>query len=256
MARGNPENLRAAAQRKHHAAIARATDRARRARSRRQAGHLPRPGEGRGRVDRLPIPLAVARADRAAARRARQRPARAALRPRSARPPTQSNVVRALTAQIAELKQRHRAETEQPAGCARRRARREPRAAPPARPPEPDVGRLSAGRRKPPNATEPASQKQRLELAPQLAKSGPASSDPKAAPRDHRSTRHARTRSNTSRAPAPRYTCKLGVPVIVKQAAQLARPSDSQAQSAARNTPAAAPTATDPKKDPLDPTNR
>ena len=112
MARGNPENLRAAAQRKRQAA----TERAKTALDALIADGEPITFRGlaktAGRVDRLPIPLAAARPRRAAARRAATHAARPAHRPELNEPPSQSNVVRALTAQITELKQRHRAETE------------------------------------------------------------------------------------------------------------------------------------------------
>ena len=113
MARGNPDNLRAAAQRKRQAATERAQTALDALDRRRRADHLPRPREDRGRVDRLPIPLAAARPRRAAPRRAATHAARPRNRdPEPNEPPSQSNVVRALTAQITELKQRHRAETE------------------------------------------------------------------------------------------------------------------------------------------------
>jgi Family of unknown function (DUF6262) len=112
MARGNPENLRAAAQRKHNAAIARATG---------ALDALERDGKPvtfRGlanaagvSVDFLYRSPLRARIEQLRAERDNTPPA-----PRSVEPceiTTQSNVVRTLTAQIAELKQRHRIETEQ-----------------------------------------------------------------------------------------------------------------------------------------------
>jgi len=110
--RGNAENLRAAAQRKHEAAVARAT-----------AGlqALERDGKpvtfrGLAKAAGVSVdflyrsPLRV-RIEKLRAERESAPPA-----PRSVQgsaTATHSNVVRALTAQIAELKQRHRAETEQ-----------------------------------------------------------------------------------------------------------------------------------------------
>ena len=70
MPRGNADNLRAAAQRKRHAATERAETALERADRQRRADHVPRPGEDGRRVDRLPIPLTAARPDRAAPRRA------------------------------------------------------------------------------------------------------------------------------------------------------------------------------------------
>ena len=114
MARGNPDNLRAAAQRKRQAA----TERAETALDALIAAGEPITFRGArqdsGRVDRLPLPLTAARPRRAAPRPATTQAARPrSTDPERTEPPSQSNVVRALTAQLTELKQRHRAETEQ-----------------------------------------------------------------------------------------------------------------------------------------------
>jgi len=110
MARGNPENLRAAAQSKHQAAVARATA---------ALDALDRDGSGitfRGlaraagvSVDFLYRSPLRARIEQLRAERHAAPPPRLV---EVSATPTQSNVVRALTAQITELRQRHRAETE------------------------------------------------------------------------------------------------------------------------------------------------
>ena len=112
MARGNPENLRAAAQRKHQAA----TERAQTA-----LDALINAGESvtfRGLAKRAGVSIDFlyrsplrARVEQVRAEQ-QQPPARAQPDPALNEPRSQSNVVRALTAQITELKQRHRAETE------------------------------------------------------------------------------------------------------------------------------------------------
>ena len=107
---GTPSNLRAAAQRKHQAATARATT-ALVLSSVTASRHLPRPGEGRRRLGRFPIPLVPARTDREATReRDSVPPSRRVVEVDEAA--TQSNVARALSAQISGLKQRHRVESE------------------------------------------------------------------------------------------------------------------------------------------------
>jgi len=111
MARGNPENLRAAAQRKHQAAVARATA---------ALDALDRDGSGitfRGLARAADVSV-----DFLYRSPLRERIEQLRAERHSAPPPsrsvelstalTQSNVVRALTAQITELRQRHRAETE------------------------------------------------------------------------------------------------------------------------------------------------
>jgi Family of unknown function (DUF6262) len=112
MSRGNPDNLRAAAHRKHQAAIARATT---------ALDALERDGKPltfRGlanaagvSVDFLYRSPLRARIEQLRSERRSTPPAPLSIELREIT--TQSNVVRALTAQIAELKQRHRVETEQ-----------------------------------------------------------------------------------------------------------------------------------------------
>jgi Family of unknown function (DUF6262) len=111
MARGNAKNLRAAADRKHDAAIARATT---------ALDALERKGAPvtfRGlansasvSVDFLYRSSLRARIEQLRAERDSAPPAARSVEVSATA--TQSNVVRALTAQIAELKRRHRAETE------------------------------------------------------------------------------------------------------------------------------------------------
>ena len=109
MARGNPENLRAAAQRKRHAAATRAET---------ALNALTNSGEPitfRGlakaagvSIDFLYRSPLRARIEQLRADQQRTPPPR---REPDDRPPTsQSNVVRALTAQLAELKRHHHAE--------------------------------------------------------------------------------------------------------------------------------------------------
>jgi hypothetical protein len=114
MARGNPENLRAAAQRKHQAA----TERAQTA-----LDALITAGEPitfRGLAKRAGVSIDFlyrsplrARVEQMRAKQQHTPPARLPAGPELNAPPSQSNVVRALTAQINELKRRHRVETEQ-----------------------------------------------------------------------------------------------------------------------------------------------
>ena len=111
MARGNAENLRAAAQRKHHAAIARATT---------ALDALERDGTPvtfRGLAKSAGVSVDFLYRSPLRARIEQQRAERDSAPPAArsvevSETATQSNVVRALTAQIAQLKQRHRAEIE------------------------------------------------------------------------------------------------------------------------------------------------
>lgn len=112
MARGNPENLRAAAQRKRQAA----TERAQTALDALIAAGEPVTFRGLAKragvsIDFLYRSPLRARVEQLRAQQQRRPPVHAD--PELNEPPSQSNVVRALTAQITELKQRHRAETEQ-----------------------------------------------------------------------------------------------------------------------------------------------
>jgi DNA-binding NarL/FixJ family response regulator len=112
MPRGNPDNLRAAAQRKQQAAIERATT----ALEALERDGNPVTFRGLARAAGVSVDFLY---------RSPLRPRIETLRSqRNSVPPkprvvelsdtaTQSNVVRALTAKIAELKQRYRAETEQ-----------------------------------------------------------------------------------------------------------------------------------------------
>jgi hypothetical protein len=109
MARGNPENLRAAAQRKHHAA----TQRAETALEGLIAGGEPITLRGLAKTAGVSIDFLYrsplrARVEQLRARQQRTPPVRA--EPEADQPPSQSNVVRALTAQLAELKRHHRGE--------------------------------------------------------------------------------------------------------------------------------------------------
>ena len=114
MARGNPENLRAAAQRKHQAA----TERAQTA-----LDVLITAGEPitfRGLAKRAGVSIDFlyrsplrARVEQMRAEQQQTPPAHVQRYPELDESPPQSNVVRALTAQINELKRRHRSETEQ-----------------------------------------------------------------------------------------------------------------------------------------------
>jgi len=112
MPRGNASNLRSAAQRKHEAAIARATTAL--DALERDGKPVTFPGLAKAAgvsVDFLYRSHMRARIEKLRAERDSAPPA-----PRSVevdQTTMQSNVVRALTAQIAELKQRHRIETEQ-----------------------------------------------------------------------------------------------------------------------------------------------
>ncbi len=111
MARGNPENLRAAAERKHHAAITRATT---------GLDALERDGtpvtfRGLAKAAGVSVDFLYRSPLRARIEQLRTERDSAPPAPRSVEvsaTATRSNVVRALTVQIVELKQRHRAETE------------------------------------------------------------------------------------------------------------------------------------------------
>jgi hypothetical protein len=112
MARGNPENLRAAADRKHRATIARASI----ALDALERDGTPVTFRGLAKsagvsVDFLYRSPLRARIEQLRANRDSTPPAERFVEVSAT--PTQSNVVRALTAQITELKQRHRAETQQ-----------------------------------------------------------------------------------------------------------------------------------------------
>jgi len=111
MARGNPENLRAAAQRKHQAA----TERAQTALDTMIASDKPITFRGLAKVAGVSIdflyrsPLRV-RVEQLRADQQRTPRERAQSAPAADQLASQSNVVRALTAQLAELKRHHRAE--------------------------------------------------------------------------------------------------------------------------------------------------
>jgi hypothetical protein len=111
MARGNAENLRAAAQRKHEAAIARAMT----ALHALERDGTPVTFRGLAKsagvsVDFLYRSPLRARIEQLRAERDSVLPAARSVDVTASA--TRGNVVRALTAQVVELKQRHRAETE------------------------------------------------------------------------------------------------------------------------------------------------
>ena len=111
MPRGNPDNLRAAAQRKREAA----TQRAETALNELTANREPITFRGLAKTAGVSIDFLYRSPVRARVEqlRADQRHTPPVRQEREAdQPPSQSNVVRALTAQVAALKQRHRAETE------------------------------------------------------------------------------------------------------------------------------------------------
>jgi acyl transferase domain-containing protein len=111
MARGNPDNLRAAAQHKRQAA----TQRAETALDALIASNEPITFRGLSKTAGVSIDFLYRSPLRARVERLRadQQHTPSVRQQREAdQPPSQSNVVRALTAQITELKQRHRAETE------------------------------------------------------------------------------------------------------------------------------------------------
>jgi hypothetical protein len=109
MPRGNPENLRAAAQRKHEAA----TQRAETALDALIAGGEPITFRGLAKTAGVSIDFLYRSPLRARVEQLRaeqQHTPPAPREPEPDRPPSPSNVVRALTAQLAELKRHHRAE--------------------------------------------------------------------------------------------------------------------------------------------------
>jgi len=111
MPRGNPDNLRAAAQRKREAA----TQRAETALNELIASREPITFRGLAKTAGVSIDFLYrsplrARVEQLRADQQHAPPVRP--EPRADQPPLHSNVVRALTAQITELKQRHRTETE------------------------------------------------------------------------------------------------------------------------------------------------
>ncbi len=111
MGRGNPDNLRAAAQRKHHAATRRAET---------ALDALISTGEpitfrglaktGGVSIDFLYRSPLRARVEQLRADQQATLPRRAVHQPETDHPASQSSVVRALTAQLADLKRHHRAE--------------------------------------------------------------------------------------------------------------------------------------------------
>jgi len=111
MPRGNAENLRGAAQRKHDAAVARATA---------ALEILERDGNpvtfrGLAKTAGVSVDFLYRSPLRGRIERLRAKRNSSPPEPRPAElsePATHSNVVRALTAQITELKQRHRTEAE------------------------------------------------------------------------------------------------------------------------------------------------
>ena len=111
MPRGNPDKLRAAAQRKREAA----TQRAETALNELIASREPITFRGLAKTAGVSIDFLYRSPLRARIEKLRSERDSAPPAPRSidvGDTATQSNVVRALTAQIAELKQRHRAQTE------------------------------------------------------------------------------------------------------------------------------------------------
>jgi hypothetical protein len=111
MPRGNPDNLRAAAQRKREAATHRAETALNELIASREPITFRRLAKTAGvSIDFLYRSPLRARVEQLRADQQHTPPVRQ--KREADQPPSQSNVVRALTAQIAELKQRHRAETE------------------------------------------------------------------------------------------------------------------------------------------------
>jgi hypothetical protein len=113
MARGNPENLRAAAQRKRQAA----TRRAETALEQLIANREPITFRGLAKTAGVSIDFLYRSPLRARVEQLRADQQRIPPSPRDREveqpPPSQSNVVRALTVQLAELKRHHRAEITQ-----------------------------------------------------------------------------------------------------------------------------------------------
>lgn len=109
MARGNPENLRAAAQRKHDAAIQRAETALRKLQSDHDAITFRGLAKAAGvSVDFLYRSPLRPRIEQLRTEQQTQPPGPRPVDP--ARPQPQSSVVRALTAQLSQLKEQHRAE--------------------------------------------------------------------------------------------------------------------------------------------------
>jgi Family of unknown function (DUF6262) len=111
MPRGNADNLRSAAQRKHQAAITRATT----ALEALERDGKPVTFRGLAKTAGVSVDFLYRSPLRARIETLRSERGSAPPEPRSVEvsaTATQSNVVRALTAQIGELKQRHRAEAE------------------------------------------------------------------------------------------------------------------------------------------------
>jgi Family of unknown function (DUF6262) len=109
MPRGNADNLRAAAQRKHHAA----TQRAETALNAMIANGEPITFRALAKTAGVSIDFLYRSSLRARVEQLRaeqQRTPRAPREPEVTQPPSQSNVVRALAAQLTELKRHHRAE--------------------------------------------------------------------------------------------------------------------------------------------------
>gem|GEM_PF-599181 len=109
MPRGNPDNLRAAAERKHQAAAQRAET----ALDALTASGGPITFRGLAKAAGVSIDFLYrsplrARIEQLRADQQRTPPVRT--EPEPDQPPSQSNVIRALTAQLAELKRHHRAE--------------------------------------------------------------------------------------------------------------------------------------------------
>jgi hypothetical protein len=109
MPRGNADNLRAAAQRKRHAA----TQRAETALNALIANDQPITFRGLAKTAGVSIDFLYRSPPRARVEQLRaeqQRTPPAPREPEVQQPPSQSNIVRALTGQLAELKRHHRAE--------------------------------------------------------------------------------------------------------------------------------------------------
>jgi hypothetical protein len=111
MPRGNADNLRSAAQRKHQAAIARATT----ALDAVERDSKPVTFRGLAKTANVSVDFLYrsplrARVEELRAEQQRKPPPPREAWAEPAQPPSQSNVVRALTAQLAELKRHHRTE--------------------------------------------------------------------------------------------------------------------------------------------------
>jgi hypothetical protein len=112
--RGNPENLRAAAQRKRQAATGRAEAALEQLIASSESITFRGLAKAAGvSIDFLYRSPLRARVEQLRADQQRTPPAQQQPEAEADQRPSQSNVVRALTGQIAELKRRHRAETEQ-----------------------------------------------------------------------------------------------------------------------------------------------